>query len=190
MNVALSYKPNVNDSILFLRAMIVFSSADDMHMQVTRCKNHAMQNDKNRSKEMQRYTILRHNINNFDFLQTFQSHTFFVAIIQTPTIAETRQNRFSVNVYRYWFHLDVQHMKMDCVPNLQVQNFCVKVHVRLVSIVSQPLLCLLWKMKGMLFLSIHFFFLLLALSLFLILGQIFWANALCISKFAAAQNVT
>ncbi len=39
MTVTVSYKP-YDESNLFLRAMIVYSSPDDMHLHVKRCANH------------------------------------------------------------------------------------------------------------------------------------------------------
>lgn len=39
MTATISYKPS-DTSSLFLRAMIVYTSPDDMHLQVKRCANH------------------------------------------------------------------------------------------------------------------------------------------------------
>lgn len=44
MKVALSYKPH-GTSNLYLRAMILYSSPDDMHLQVKRCANHRVSMD-------------------------------------------------------------------------------------------------------------------------------------------------
>ncbi len=44
MTVTLSYKPQ-NTSSLFLRAMILYSSPEDMHLQVKRCANHRVSID-------------------------------------------------------------------------------------------------------------------------------------------------
>lgn len=43
MTVTLSYKPYDNSN-LYLRAMIVYTSPDDMHLQVGRCANHKASN--------------------------------------------------------------------------------------------------------------------------------------------------
>lgn len=50
MKVALSYKP-YNTTNLFLRAMILYSSPDDMHLQVKRCANHRVSIDNQGSFE-------------------------------------------------------------------------------------------------------------------------------------------
>lgn len=46
MKVTLSYKP-YNATNLFLRAMILYSSPDDMHLPVKRCANHRVSMDIN-----------------------------------------------------------------------------------------------------------------------------------------------
>lgn len=40
MNVSFSYIPMNSNDYLYLRAMIVFSSPDEMHLPVNRCPNH------------------------------------------------------------------------------------------------------------------------------------------------------
>lgn len=48
MNVMVSFRPLVKPPTnLLLRAMIVFSSPDDMHREVIRCQNHILPTDKN-----------------------------------------------------------------------------------------------------------------------------------------------
>lgn len=47
MNLSFSYVPFPNDTELSLRAMIVFSASDEMHLPVRRCPNHRMQRDPN-----------------------------------------------------------------------------------------------------------------------------------------------
>lgn len=44
MKVTLFYKP-YSTTNLFLRAMILYSSPDDMHLQVKRCANHRVSTD-------------------------------------------------------------------------------------------------------------------------------------------------
>lgn len=102
MNISLSYKPNKNDTKLFLRAMIIFSSADDMHLQVIRCKNHAVKTDKNRSN-YQKICIIEiifhlNAINEFIY-QMFQRHIFYDVIIQIHYIVVMKIDKYLVNVY-------------------------------------------------------------------------------------------
>lgn len=62
MNLNISYVPigNVPEH-LFVRAMIVFSSTDEMHMAVSRCPNHRMQRDPNSNQinEVPAFHILK-----------------------------------------------------------------------------------------------------------------------------------
>lgn len=44
MKVTVSYKP-YGETKLYLRAMILYASPDDMHLQVKRCANHRVSND-------------------------------------------------------------------------------------------------------------------------------------------------
>lgn len=49
MKVTLSYKP-YNATNLYLRAMILYSSPDDMHLPVKRCANHRVAVENNQSQ--------------------------------------------------------------------------------------------------------------------------------------------
>lgn len=52
-----SYKPTSRDQILFLRAMILFSSPSEMHIPVKRCANHRLSN----SEEAQAHNVIKSN---------------------------------------------------------------------------------------------------------------------------------